>query len=155
MDPAWIGTVSALAGAGLAGLISIGRDFLGVRQQKERDAAQRLHEIEERRFDARRDAYVSFAAQCHQTITSTDEFQMEHQGTLPGENGYEGTHHRVLEALDLVRIIGPQEAIDAAVEATAKLDEWAYSLSTTRDDAEAAVGRFTAVSRRLLKLEGA
>jgi hypothetical protein len=106
VQPEWIGTISALAGATVAGGVAIVRETLAERRQAVRDENQRRHEIEEARFASRRDAYVSFAAACQKTITQTDEFENKHQ-VSPGDMGYDGPHRGVIDTLDLVLIIGP------------------------------------------------
>lgn len=151
VQPEWIGTISVLAGATVAGGIAIVRDTLDQKRQATRDEAQRRHEVEEARFASRKDAYVSFAAACQKTITSTDDFESEHQ-VSPADMGYEGPHRKVVDALDLVLIIGPKEAADAAVEASLRLHEWAFGTGT-RAEAVGAVDTFQAVSRRILKFD--
>jgi hypothetical protein len=143
--------ISALAGAAVAGGIAIVRDTWSEKRQVTRDEAQRRHQIEESRFASRKDAYVSFAAACQKTITSTDDFISKNDGR-PGDRGYEGPHHQVVETLDLVLIIGPKEVPDAAVEASEALHGWAF-WSGKRADALEAVDRFQAISRRILKFD--
>jgi hypothetical protein len=124
---------------------------LAERRQAVRDENQRRHEIEEARFASRRDAYVSFAAACQKTITRTDDFENEH-AVLPGDMGYNGPHRGVIDALELVLIIGPKEAISAATEASLRLHEWAFG-NGSRTAAVDAVDEFQAVSRPILKFD--
>ncbi|WP_328333049.1 hypothetical protein OHA70_15560 [Kribbella sp. NBC_00382] len=151
MQSAWVGTISALAGIALAGGIAMVRDRMSEKRQAARDEVRRRHEVEEARFASRKDAYVSFAAACQKTINSTDEYEDEHQ-VRPGDMGYEGPHRSVIEAMNLVLIIGPKDVSDAAVEAAVRLHEWAF-VSGTRAEAVAAVDQFQAVSRRILKFD--
>ncbi len=118
MDPQWIGTVSTLAGVLVAGGLGLMRDVRAEKRQLARDESQRRHEIDEARFESRRDAYVGFAAACQTAINETDQYDFDHQGELPGDHGHEGPLKRVIGALDLVLIIGPKEAADAALEAS-------------------------------------
>lgn len=83
------------------------RDARAEKRQISRDESRRRHEIDEARFESRRDAYVGFAAACQTAINETDQFDSEHQGQLPGDRGYEGPLQRVIAALGLVLIIGP------------------------------------------------
>lgn len=151
MQPEWIGTISALAGAGVAGVIALVRDRLAERQQKVRDENQRRHEIEEARFASRKDAYVSFAAACQSMIKRTDDFENQY-GVSPGEMGQEGPYRGVTDTLNLIFITGPEEAIVAATEASLCLDEWAFG-NGSRTVAMDAVDNVHAVSRRTLKFD--
>lgn len=151
MQAEWIGTISALAGGGVAGAIAIVRDTLAERRQAVRDEIQRRHEIEEARFDSRRDAYVSFAAACQKAITNTDDYEAQH-GLSPGEMGYDGPLRGVVDALDLVLIIGPEEVSLGATQASRRLHEWAFG-SGSRTAATEAVDEFQNLSRRILKFD--
>lgn len=71
MDPQWIGTVSTLAGVLVAGVLGLVRDVRAEKRQLARDESQRRHEIDEARFESRRDAYVGFAAACQTAINET------------------------------------------------------------------------------------
>jgi hypothetical protein len=46
MDPIWIGTVSALLGALVTGVMGMWRDHAQAKQQATRDDAQRAHDID-------------------------------------------------------------------------------------------------------------
>lgn len=151
MQTEWIGTISALAGAAVAGGVAILRDVLGEKRQTRRDEAQRRHEVEEARFASRKDAYITFAAACQRTINNTDDYIDQHEAS-PGDHGREGPHRNVVEALELVMVIGPKEVADAAIHATNRLDDWAFS-NGKRTDVIAAVDGFQAVSRRILKFD--
>lgn len=151
MEPEWIGTISALAGATVAGGIAIVKDRLAERRQVRRDQEQRVHEIEESRFVSRREAYISFAAACRRTITQTDEF-IDRTDVSPGDMGYEGPHRSVVDSLDIVLIIGPEAIVSAATEASAQLDNWAFGYGS-RTAAVDAVDEFQSLSRRILKYD--
>ena len=155
MQPEWIGTISALAGAAVAGGLAFARDIFGVKRQDQRDAAQRLHEISERRFDARLGAYVSFGAACHRALNATDTHSDE-QGDVPGAFGIEGPITYLIDPLDLVRIIGPPEAATAAAWASDRIHAYAFDpgpRAPTRGDAANAIDQFALVARQLLKLD--
>jgi len=153
MDPQWIGTISTLAGVVVAGGVAAVRDARAERRQVARDDSQRRHEIDEARFESRRDAYVGFAASCQTAINDTDQYDFDHQGELPGDHGHEGPLKRVIGALDLVLIIGPTEAADAALNASKHLHAWAFTAGSTRQQAVEAVDQFQALARRILKFD--
>jgi len=153
MDPQWIGTISTLAGVLVAGGVAAVRDASAERRQVARDDSQRRHEIDEARFESRRDAYVGFAASCQTAINETDQYDFDHQGKLPGDHGHEGPIKRVIGALDLVLIIGPTEAADAALNASKHLHAWAFTAGSTRQQAVEAVDEFQALARRILKFD--
>lgn len=155
MDKEWIGTISAIGGAVAGGGISFARDLVGAKRERTRANEQRAHEISERRFDVRRDAYVAFGTACHETITSIGDFELKHHGALPVDHGHDGdgAYPGLAKALDLVTIIGPDEAVQAANEASKKIREWAFSSHTTFDDAWEALDKFIRVTRRLLKFD--
>ena len=155
MDPQWIGTVSTLAGVLVAGGLGLVRDVRAEKRQLARDESQRRHEIDEARFESRRDAYVGFAAACQTAINETDQYDFDHQGELPGDHGHEGPLKRVVGALDLVLIIGPKQAADAALAASTQLHAWAFTSGSSRQQAVDAVDAFQALARRLLKLDPA
>jgi hypothetical protein len=152
MDQQWIGTISTLSGVLVAGGLGLVRDARAEKRQTTRDENQRLHEIDEARFESRKDAYVGFAAACQTAINETDQYEYDHQGELPGDHGHEGPIRRVISALDLVLIIGPREAADAALEASTQLHGWAFS-SGSRKRAVDAVDEFQALARRILKFD--
>lgn len=153
MDPEWIGTISTLAGVLAAGGLGLIRDARAEKKQVARDESQRRHEIDEARFESRKDAYVGFAAACQMAINKTDQYDFDHQGELPGDHGQEGPLQRVIAALDLVLIIGPKEAADAALEASKHLHHWAFTAGSTRQQAVEAVDEFQALARRILKFD--
>ena len=152
MDPQWVGTISTLAGVLVAGGLGLFRDARTEKRQAARDDAQRRHEIEEARYESRRDAYVGFAAACQSAINETDQYTVDHQGDVPGDNGHEGPLKRVIGALDLVLIIGPKEAADAALKASTHLHGWAFA-GSTRTQAVDSVDEFQSLARRILKLD--
>lgn len=154
MDPIWIGTVSALLGALVTGVMGMWRDHAQAKQQATRDDAQRAHDIDERRYELRREVYVNFGVACQRVIDRTDTYEQEHY-ILPGEDEREGPHVELIAPLQLIRMVGPDQAIEAAVAAEKALNEWAFCYGeATRESALAAVGRYTTLSRQLLKLEG-
>ena len=61
----------------------------------------------------------------------------------------------MIGALDLVLIIGPKEAADAALEASKHLHGWAFTSGSSRQQAVDAVDDFQGLARRLLKLDPA
>jgi hypothetical protein len=153
MDAVLLGTVSTLAGVIVAGGIAIVRDALGEKRQARRDAERRAHEISEARFDVRRDAYVTFGAACHRAINAGIEFAEQH-GVMPGDQGYEPPIKYLVDAQNLILIIGPQEAVEAAQKATAAIDGWTFAYKKrSYEDVEAAVEEFAKVTRRLLKFD--
>jgi hypothetical protein len=153
MDTQWIGTVSTLAGVLVAGGLGLVRDARAEKKHVARDESQRRHEIDEARFESRRDTYVGFAAACQTAINETDQYDFDHQGELPGDHGHEGPLKRVIGALDLVLIIGPNEAADAALEASKRLHAWAFTAGSTRQQAVEAVDAFQTLARRILKFD--
>lgn len=152
MDPQWIGTISTLSGVAAAGAVAALRDARAERRQIAREDARRRHEIDEARFESRRDAYVGFAAACQTSINETDQYDYDHQGELPGDHGHEGPLKRIITALDLVLIIGPAEAESAALKASKHLHAWAFE-SGSRQDAVDAVNEFQRLARRILKFD--
>ncbi len=155
MDPQWIGTISTLAGVLVAGGLGLLRDSRTEKRQVARDESQRRHEIEEARFESRRDAYVGFAAACQAAINETDQYDFDHQGELPGEHGHEGPLKRVIGALDLVLIIGPEEAANAGLEASKHLHCWAFTSGSTRPPRRSMRSTSLNLTRRILKLDRA
>lgn len=153
MDPQWIGTISTLAGVLVAGGLALVRDARTENRQVSRDESQRRHEIDEARFESRKDAYVGFAAACQTVINETDQYDFEHQGELPGDHGHEGPLKRLIGALDLVLIIGPNQAADAALEASKHLHAWTFTAGSTRQQAVEAVDDFQHLARRILKYD--
>ncbi len=117
------------------------------------DESQRRHEIDEARFESRRDAYVGFASACQAAINETDQYDFVNQGELPGDHGHEGPIKRVIAALDLVLIIGPEEAADGALSAFKHLHAWTFTSGSTRDKAVNAADAFQDLVRRLLNLD--
>lgn len=153
MDPQWIGTVSTLAGVLVAGVIGLLRDARAEARQVAREESQRRHDIDEARFESRKDAYVGFAAACQTVINETDQYDYDHQGELPGDHGHEGPLKRLIGALDLVLIIGPEPAADAALEASKHLHAWVFAAGSTRQQAVEAVNKFQSLARRILKYD--
>lgn len=148
----WIGTLSTLAGAILAALLAWVRDRALARDQHAREAAQRRHEVSERRYEDRRDAYVVFASECMKVVSSTDGFE-EREGVLPGDMGHSGPHQRLVEALAMVQIIGPDEITVAAVKASELLNSWAFDGPATRSEAVDAVDAYVRATRVILQLD--
>jgi hypothetical protein len=96
---------------------------------------------------------VGFSAACQTTVNGTDQFDFAHQGELPGDRGYEGALERVIAGLGLVLIIGPDEAANAALEASKHLHAWAFTAGSTRQQAVDAVDQFQTLARRILKFD--
>ncbi len=153
MDSAWIGTISALLGAALAGGISLIRDRRADERQVARDAAQREHDIAERRFDVRRDAYFAFALASRKAIDRVLEYERVRH-CLPGDADEEGPVRDMSGVSDLVRVIGPSSLALAAANASLKIDEWAFCYGdSSYDHAEEALSEFERQARAVLRLD--
>lgn len=165
MDSAWIGAISALAGAIVGGGISFLLDWRSGKRQEVRDEAQRRHEVEERRFDTRREAYVDFGSAVRGTVLASLRYEKDHGG-LPGEFDVELTHPQVDDALAMLQIIGPAELVEVAERTARCLLDWSFgppgvSLTddeadvpahTTHADVQAAISAYTELARSTLKL---
>lgn len=153
MDAAWISVTSALAGVAVGGALSLAGDTLASKRQDRRDAAQREHDRSERRYDARREAYLAFGTACHRALGAAVEYEYE-RGGVPGDHGHEGPDHAVLEALDLVRMIGPEEVERLAQAASDAVHTWVYAQGRlTYGQANTAVEEYAAEARRVLRLD--
>lgn len=125
LDPALIGTVSTLAGALLGGVITLILNLHAARAQRSRDRAQHAFERREKRYAERRDAYSHFIA----TVDEADDgaTQMEaRDGLLPGDQGYEPPHPKILKARDALVLLASSEVVKAAHGYEGAFYEWAY-----------------------------
>lgn len=155
MDSAWIGTISALAGAFVGGAISMLRDWRAGKRQEVRDDAQRRHEVVEHRFDARREAYVTFGAALRSTVLGSLRFEEDHGG-LPGEYHDDVSHPVVEDALAMLEIVGPSELVDEAERAAKCLLDWAFGPpGPSHADVQAAIASYTTLARKTLKFDEA
>lgn len=139
MDAAWVGVVSALAGVGLTGGLSLAGGVLA-----------RRHDRDERRYEIRRDAYVSFDSTIERALSTIRAYVRE-VGERPGDYETGGWREAELRgALSLVRLVEP-EAVATAAEATHDA-VIGFGYVGTSADAEDMRAKFVAAAQEALRL---